>query len=133
MDSLKKISNMSQKRESHYEKKKKGKHLLSHRYNLLPLLRSRPGGVQKELIVKDLPGTNVVKDIYLQRGKSYFFSFFGHYDHNLLTLNRLKNEKKYYIYNFRKQFYGQKKVYFLYKFILNSVIMNIVNEIDVYC
>eukprot|EP01133_Synstelium_polycarpum_P017071 gene17071-20335_t len=34
-----------------------GKHLLSHRYNLLPLLRSRPGGVQRELIVKDLPGT----------------------------------------------------------------------------
>ena len=100
---------MSQKRESHHEKKKKGKHLLSHRYNLLPLLRSRPGGVQKELIVKDLPGTNVAKDINLQRGKSYFFSVFEHYSHNLLTLNRLNGEKKYYIYNFRKQFNGQKK------------------------
>lgn len=32
-----------------------GKPLLSHRYNLLPLLRSRPGGVQRELVVKDLP------------------------------------------------------------------------------
>ena len=30
---------------------KKGKHLISHRYNLLPLLRSRPGGVQRELVV----------------------------------------------------------------------------------
>ena len=40
-----------------------GKHLLSHRYNLLPLLRSRPGGVQRELIVKDLPTANVAKDI----------------------------------------------------------------------
>ena len=44
-----------------------GKHLLSHRYNLLPLLRSRPGGVQRELIVKDLPGTKVAKEISLQK------------------------------------------------------------------
>lgn len=48
------------------EKKKKGKHLLSHRYNLLPLLRSHPGGVQRELVVKDLPGTKVEKDVVLQ-------------------------------------------------------------------
>lgn len=34
---------------------KKGKLLLSHRYNPLPLLRSHPGGVQEELVVKDLP------------------------------------------------------------------------------
>jgi hypothetical protein len=40
-----------------------GKQLLSHRYNFLPLLRSRPGGVQKELIVEDLPTANVAKDI----------------------------------------------------------------------
>lgn len=39
-----------------------GKQLLSHRYNFLPLLRSRPGGVQKELIVEDLPTANVRKD-----------------------------------------------------------------------
>jgi hypothetical protein len=45
------------------KKKKMGKQLLSHRYNLLPLLRSRPGGVQRELIVKDLPTANVAKDI----------------------------------------------------------------------
>jgi len=47
-----------------------GKHLLSHRYNLLPLLRSRPGGVQRELIVKDLPATNVGKEFSLQKQKS---------------------------------------------------------------
>ena len=47
-----------------------GKQLLSHRYNLLPLLRSRPGGVQKELIVKDLPGANVAKEISLRKGKA---------------------------------------------------------------
>jgi hypothetical protein len=44
-----------------------GKQLLSHRYNLLPLLRSRPGGVQRELIVKDLPGTKVAKALILQK------------------------------------------------------------------
>jgi len=38
-----------------------GKPLLSHRYNLLPLLRSRPGGVQRELVVKDLPTAKVRK------------------------------------------------------------------------
>ena len=52
------------------EKVKMGKHLLSHRYNLLPLLRSRPGGVQRELIVKDLPTANVRKEIRL--GKIFF-------------------------------------------------------------
>jgi hypothetical protein len=44
-----------------------GKQLLSHRYNLLPLLRSHPGGVQRELIVKDLPGTKVEKGRVLQK------------------------------------------------------------------
>jgi hypothetical protein len=44
-----------------------GKQLLSHRYNLLPLLRSRPGGVQRELIVKDLPGTKVEKAMVLRK------------------------------------------------------------------
>ena len=48
-------------------KEKMGKQLLSHRYNLLPLLRSRPGGVQRELIVKDLPGTKVEKGSVLQK------------------------------------------------------------------
>jgi hypothetical protein len=51
------------------EGKKMGKQLLSHRYNLLPLLRSRPGGVQRELIVKDLPGTKVEKGSVLQKEK----------------------------------------------------------------
>lgn len=67
---------MSQQRESHCEKEKKGKHLLSHRYNLIPLLRSRPGGIQKELIVKDLPATNVVKESNSQRQKRHLFYFF---------------------------------------------------------
>ncbi len=49
------------------EKVKMGKHLLSHRYNLLPLLRSRPGGVQRELIVKDLPTANVAKGFKVQK------------------------------------------------------------------
>jgi hypothetical protein len=51
-----------------------GKHLLSHRYNFLPLLRSRPGGVQKELIVKDLPGTNVAIEMNYQKSKMLFFN-----------------------------------------------------------
>ncbi len=33
-----------------------GKYLTSHRYNCLPLLPSGPGGIQQELVVKDLPG-----------------------------------------------------------------------------
>ena len=32
-----------------------GKLLASHRYNHLPLLPSGPGGVQRELVVQDLP------------------------------------------------------------------------------
>ncbi len=35
--------------------KRKGKHPVSRRYNLLPLLPSGPGGVQRELAVRDLP------------------------------------------------------------------------------
>jgi len=66
-----------------------GKHLLSHRYNLLPLLRSRPGGVQKELIVKDLPGTNVAKDINVQKGKCYLFEVFAGNKGKVLMLNQL--------------------------------------------
>ncbi len=37
---------------------KKGKLSTSHRYNLVPLLRSRPGGVGRELVVQDLPYSN---------------------------------------------------------------------------
>ena len=42
---------------------KKGKLLISHRYNLLPLLPSGPGGVHRELVVQDLPlagKTNII-------------------------------------------------------------------------
>jgi hypothetical protein len=40
-----------------------GKLLLSHRYNLSPLLCSHPGGVQRELVVKDLPATKIEKSL----------------------------------------------------------------------
>ena len=35
--------------------RKKGKLDTSHRYDLLPLLRSSPGGIQRELVVYDFP------------------------------------------------------------------------------
>jgi len=76
-----------------------GKHLLSHRYNLLPLLRSRPGGVQRELIVKDLPATKVAKDISLQKEMLYLFLLFGRFLHNPLTLNVLNLIKNLHIFN----------------------------------
>jgi len=36
-----------------------GKLLVSHRYNRLPLLPSDPGGVQRELVVQDLPNAKL--------------------------------------------------------------------------
>ena len=39
---------------------KKGKLSTSHRYNLLPLLPSGPGGIQRELVVYDFPDANIV-------------------------------------------------------------------------
>lgn len=53
-----------------------GKQPLSHRYNLLPLLRSRPGGVQRELIVKDLPTANVAKEFSLQKAYQEIYKAF---------------------------------------------------------
>lgn len=49
-----------------------GKLLLSHRYNPLPLLRSRPGGVQEELAVKDLPTAKVGKVLILQINSQHY-------------------------------------------------------------
>lgn len=49
---------------------KKGKLPVSHRYNRIPLLRSRPGGILQELIVQDLPGTKI-------RNFQVFLSFFS--------------------------------------------------------
>lgn len=60
------------------EKEKMGKQLLSHRYNLLPLLCSHPGGVQRELVVKDLPGTKVEKEVVLQNAFIEFFRDIGY-------------------------------------------------------
>ena len=42
-------------------KRKKGKLDTSHRYDLLPLLRSSPGGIQRELVVYDFPDAKVAK------------------------------------------------------------------------
>ena len=44
----------------HKYSKKKGKLSTSHRYDLLPLLHSYPGGVQRELVVYDFPDANIV-------------------------------------------------------------------------
>ena len=40
--------------------RKKGKLDTSHRYNLLPLLYSYPGGVGRELVVYDFPVANIL-------------------------------------------------------------------------
>jgi hypothetical protein len=66
-----------------------GKQPLSHRYNLLPLLRSRPGGVQRELIVKDLPTANVAKEFGLQNPKQLFLAIFCTFCDNGLRFNGL--------------------------------------------
>ena len=66
-----------------------GKQPLSHRYNLLPLLRSRPGGVQRELIVKDLPTANVAKEFILQKSKQVFFDVFCTFMDNRLKFSGL--------------------------------------------
>ena len=39
------------KKPLHLSAQKKGKLITSHRYDLLPLLRSSPGGIQRELVV----------------------------------------------------------------------------------
>ena len=70
-----------------------GKQPLSHRYNLLPLLRSRPGGVQRELIVKDLPTANVAKEFSLQKSKQLFLAVFYALIDNRLKFNLLKLNK----------------------------------------
>ncbi len=44
----------------HKYSKKKGKLSTSHRYDLLPLLPSGPGGVWRELVVYDFPTANVL-------------------------------------------------------------------------
>ena len=46
----------------HKQIQKKGKLSTSHRYNLLPLLPSGPGGVQRELVVYDFPAAKIVKN-----------------------------------------------------------------------
>lgn len=73
----------------YFEKVKMGKQLLSHRYNFLPLLRSRPGGVQKELIVEDLPTANVRKDSISRKLFLQIFMDLPDLFSKLLILSRL--------------------------------------------
>lgn len=56
--------------------RKKGKLLASHRYNLIPLLRSRPGGVLRELVVQDLPRAKVQMFSICQRNRSFLIGTF---------------------------------------------------------
>jgi len=70
-----------------------GKQPLSHRYNLLPLLRSRPGGVQRELIVKDLPTANVAKEFILQKPMQEKSPVFCTLTDNRLKFSLLKLNK----------------------------------------
>jgi hypothetical protein len=67
-----------------------GKQLLSHRYNFLPLLRSRPGGVQKELIVEDLPTANVRTELISQKLFLPFFMELPQIFSNVLIVSFLK-------------------------------------------
>ena len=47
---------------------KKGKLSTSHRYDLLPLLPSGPGGVWRELVVYDFPTANIL--LFVKSAKS---------------------------------------------------------------
>jgi len=76
-----------------------GKQPLSHRYNLLPLLRSRPGGVQRELIVKDLPTANVAKEFSLQKRNHEIIDVFYRKNDNRLNFKGLYLNKNF-IYSY---------------------------------
>ena len=57
---------------------KKGKLLISHRYNLLPLLPSGPGGIHRELIVQDLPlasKTNIIC-LFCKEFSNFYFCLY---------------------------------------------------------
>lgn len=60
-------------------KTKKGKLSTSHRYDLLPLLPSGPGGVQRELVVYDFPDANIVKFQILSKIKGSMSSTFSNF------------------------------------------------------
>ena len=60
-------------------KNKKGKLLVSHRYDYLPLLPSEPGGIWQELVVQDLPerkSTLIFKNTKIN--VTFFKIFFKH-------------------------------------------------------
>ena len=58
---------------------KKGKLDTSHRYDLLPLLPSGPGGIQRELVVYDLPDAKILKISLRQK----FFTESGSEEHEI--------------------------------------------------
>lgn len=73
---------------------KKGKLLASHRYNLIPLLRSRPGGVLRELVVQDLPRAKVQMFSICQRNRSFLIhTFFRALQSIRVKKNSIKNIK----------------------------------------
>jgi len=55
----------------------KGKLLISHRYNLLPLLHSCPGGVHRELVVQDLPLAAKIR-LFLKETNNLLSSIFNY-------------------------------------------------------
>ena len=63
-------------------RRKKGKLDTSHRYDLLPLLRSSPGGIQRELVVYDFPGC---------KGRHFLQISKNNYP---IYLNTVKNQRK---------------------------------------
>ena len=58
---------------------KKGKKTTSRRYNLLPLLRSRPGGLAGSWPCRTYPGAKVLLFLLLTNFLGYFPHFF-HFD-----------------------------------------------------
>ena len=59
----------------HKKAQKKGKLGTSHRYDLLPLLHSCPGGVQRELVVYDFPVGKGSKKMYNSKRSNSIFEY----------------------------------------------------------
>ena len=58
---------------------KKGKLRTSHRYNLIPLLPSGPGGVLRELVAQDFPAANIRKNYILSKISGRISSTFSNF------------------------------------------------------
>ena len=55
--------------------RKKGKLDTSHRYDLLPLLRSSPGGIRRELVVYDFPECKGSHFLQFSKNNFLFYAF----------------------------------------------------------